>query len=392
MDDAKPVVQLPPRKRKRMIDARRIKRTLTQGLVRIIPYLSRVTGHFSRFMSCTEMAQFHREETTYRFRTPDLGAESARFALRAGDPIPYERNAIFRTDVLRDVECFAGNGSIAPFGQNVSIRLQGKEDYLDNLNAPGLYWDDGTIDENALYAFGLRRGHKHYWHFLADYYQPLFLFLERADKNKPLVMLTRDDLAEFQVILFDLMVRRFPFVTHRRVPAHFRLRLKQVLIPYRLTDYQEANVETSLIDFLSTQFASGDRSRRLLFVSRNEARLRRLQNESDVFALIEPLGFETICPGRMSFREQVDAFADAAVVIAVHGAALTNLVYAPRCEAVIELFPSDFLKTTYLRLAERIGAEYRPCIGGAGDRHQSFLIEPANVLEAAREAVASLSR
>jgi capsular polysaccharide biosynthesis protein len=108
-------------------------------------------------------------------------------------------------------------------------------------------------------------------------------------------------------------------------------------------------------------------------------------------ATLQPLGFEMVCPGHMSFREQAAVFSTAEIVVAVHGAALTNLVYAGHCRAMIELFPADSLKTTYMRLAERIGADYHPCLGGVGDRHQSFSIEPGLLLEAVEKAVGSVS-
>ena len=247
-----------PRKRgkcKRLVDGRKIKRALIQRLVRIMPALFRLTGHFSKFIPSTTMPGFEREEIELRFRSPYLDAAPALFAIAVLDPIPTERRNLYRTDRLRDVVCFSGNGTIASLPSNVSIRWDVDGYFLDHLNAPAFYRDGGMIDEPVVYAIGLRRGHKHYWHFIANYYQPLLLFLERANKNEKLVMLTRDDLAEFQVILFQHLVDKFPFVTHRRVPDNLRIRLNDVRIPFRVTDHQEADIETSVIDFLSHALA-----------------------------------------------------------------------------------------------------------------------------------------
>ena len=390
-DDALLSGNRPPRKRKRLVDGRKIKRMLVQGLVRIAPAIANLTGHFSKFSPSTTMPGFERAEIELRFRSPYLDKAAALFAIKAGDPIPTERRNQYRTDRLRDVVCFSGNGTIASLQPNVSIRWDVDGYFQDNLNAPGFYRDGGAIDEPVVYAIGLRRGHKHYWHFIAHYYQPLLLFLERADKSEKLVMITRDDLAEFQVILFQQLVEKFPFITHRRVPDNLRLALKDVRIPFRVTDHQEADIERSVIEFLSLAASTDNPPKRRLYITRNEARLRRLHNEDEVFALLQPLGFEMVCPGQMSFREQIAAFSEAEIVVAVHGAALTNLVYGGHCRVVIELFPADFLKTTYLRLAERIGADYYPCTGSAGDRHQSFSIEPGLVFELAKKAVNSVS-
>lgn len=80
------------------------------------------------------------------------------------------------------------------------------------------------------------------------------------------------------------------------------------------------------------------RGRRLL-VSRADARYRRLANEPDVAALLAQHGFELIQPGRMGLDDQVAAFAAASHVVAVHGAALANLVFCPPGAHVLEIFP-----------------------------------------------------
>ena len=79
---------------------------------------------------------------------------------------------------------------------------------------------------------------------------------------------------------------------------------------------------------------------RRLFVGRRDALTRQLLNDDEIFELLEPWGFERVRPGQMPFEEQVRTFAEADVVVAVCGAALTNMVFMPPGGVVVMLLPS----------------------------------------------------
>lgn len=78
-------------------------------------------------------------------------------------------------------------------------------------------------------------------------------------------------------------------------------------------------------------------SRRKLYLSRAGTTRRRLSNEAEVVAALEPLGYEIIRPEAMSVREQLTLFAQASHIVGATGAALTNMIYAPRGAQVVVL-------------------------------------------------------
>lgn len=84
----------------------------------------------------------------------------------------------------------------------------------------------------------------------------------------------------------------------------------------------------------------GDRGARLL-ISRKDAPRARLENEEEILSALQPLGFRRICPGNMSWTDQVAAFAAAEVVVAVHGAALVHLLFSRPGTRLLEIFPSE---------------------------------------------------
>lgn len=78
-----------------------------------------------------------------------------------------------------------------------------------------------------------------------------------------------------------------------------------------------------------------------LYVQRGNVRNRRLINETQLVAFLEALGFVSVRMDGLTVAEQARMFAGADVFIGVHGAALTNLIFARKGAKVIELFPSD---------------------------------------------------
>lgn len=101
---------------------------------------------------------------------------------------------------------------------------------------------------------------------------------------------------------------------------------------------------------------STDHGRRI-YVSRSMARNRRVKNEDEVLAILEPLGFEIVHAEKYTFEEQISIFANAQAIVAPHGAGLANLVFCAPGTRVIELFPSMTMDC-YYRLCDDLKLEY----------------------------------
>jgi len=75
-----------------------------------------------------------------------------------------------------------------------------------------------------------------------------------------------------------------------------------------------------------------------IYISREKASYRRIVNEKDVVGCLEKFGFRTVKLETMSVAEQAACLAAAKVVVAPHGAGLTNLVFCSSGTKVIEIF------------------------------------------------------
>jgi capsular polysaccharide biosynthesis protein len=94
----------------------------------------------------------------------------------------------------------------------------------------------------------------------------------------------------------------------------------------------------------------------LLFLSRSDTSHRALVNEGELGAALAPLGFRTIVPGTMSVGDQIRAFSRARVVVAAHGAGLTNMIFAARDALIIEITSTNIAFMDDFRfMAEALG-------------------------------------
>ncbi|MGL4883988.1 MAG: glycosyltransferase family 61 protein, partial [Waterburya sp.] len=97
-----------------------------------------------------------------------------------------------------------------------------------------------------------------------------------------------------------------------------------------------------------------------VFISRSKALGRRIANENEIIEALNPLGFATYILEEMSYFEQIKLFAQAQVIVAPHGAGLTNLIFADN-PIILELFGA-YVGREFANLARGMGFKYG-CLG-----------------------------
>lgn len=114
---------------------------------------------------------------------------------------------------------------------------------------------------------------------------------------------------------------------------------------------------------------------RKIFLNRKNTRGRNNLNSEEILPVIESYGFEIEDTDGMTVFEQKALFEEAAVVLGIHGAGLTNIFFRyPEHCVLLELFPKDFYKTHYFRLAKELGFEY-DAISGENNINGSFELD-----------------
>ena len=75
-----------------------------------------------------------------------------------------------------------------------------------------------------------------------------------------------------------------------------------------------------------------------IFISRNDANIRKFTNEDDLFNKLKADGFEKYYLSKLSFLEQIALFAQANIIVAPHGAGLAHLIFTQPGTQLVELY------------------------------------------------------
>ena len=99
-----------------------------------------------------------------------------------------------------------------------------------------------------------------------------------------------------------------------------------------------------------------------LYITREKAGRRQVTNETELWRCLEVRGFTKVRPEELSWAEQLNAFAQAKVIVAPHGAGLANLVFCQPGVRVVEFFNRSYVNPCFWQLAGVKGLDYRPVV------------------------------
>ena len=196
-----------------------------------------------------------------------------------------------------------------------------------------------------------------YYHWLIEELPMLLRALEREPKAT--VLAYRDGITDRHRI-----VARALGITI--VPTNTTIRLTDHVLPGRASDswFIHPRDAQLLFDFGAQLHATTSNSPEQLYISRRNA-ARSLPGEAQLEQQLTDLGFHVIQPGSLSWTEQINLFRSAKVVVAPHGAGLSNLVFSEPGVQVIELTNGRHYNRCFEWLCHVAGHSYVPI--GADD-------------------------
>lgn len=286
--------------------------------------------------------------------------------------------------ILRNKTVLGRTGQVVDERAETVLRFMGGHDYVtrnDFVLSPlrAVEKPEG-VHFNLL---GSDRGHRHLYHFMFERLKTLYYLLRLPGRPQgDIHVLVRPDLPEYQRKVLTALGEDYPFLRFTPVPAHERWRIATLVHADVAQNALPAWSDPEFLEFLRAYYMRaygtdpGPRARRRIFISREDTKLRRFTNRGAVHAVLERHGFGIVLAARLSFREQIETFRDAAVIAGAHGAGLTNIVFAPPEAPLIEFFPCTRMKPTYLQLSLAQGRPYHWLRGGPGGKRQHFHLDP----------------
>ncbi|MGL5063603.1 MAG: glycosyltransferase 61 family protein, partial [Microcoleus sp.] len=95
-----------------------------------------------------------------------------------------------------------------------------------------------------------------------------------------------------------------------------------------------------------------------IYISRSQARYRRVLNEADVVGVLAKYGFVSVLPESMSLAEQIACFAGAEAIVAAHGSGMTNTIFCAPGTKTIELVSPHYISHYYWGISQYLHLEH----------------------------------
>jgi capsular polysaccharide biosynthesis protein len=160
-----------------------------------------------------------------------------------------------------------------------------------------------------------------------------------------------------------------------------------------------SDVPSSLIrDFgqdVFKQSGANENRARKIYVSRRDSQLRPLLNERALEDRLAEQGFVIVTPSTLDPKAQIETFRSADIIVAPHGAALSNTVFCRPGTKIVELTSDFYQNACFCYLSQIISADHTVFVGKLtedknSNRHlQAWTLDIDEVMATIETAVAA---
>ena len=247
----------------------------------------------------------------------------------------------------------------------------GREVEIEYENANALKLEGNSLYLDSVWASS-------YFHFISE------------TLGKCYIASLFDSLKKFDAII--LPSNKFPYIREwfDILGIQDKLLETDTLSPYIIADNLYAPSFTQHCGWFSNELISYIRgnlfrptqqlskhSGRKIYISRTGT--RRVLNEHTLLDTLFEFGFEIHNLENYSQFQQALIFSQASIIVAPHGAGLTNLIYCQPNTRVFEFFGADYKNICYFSICDIMNLNYHYHISNAIDRGGNYFVDPAAV-------------
>jgi capsular polysaccharide biosynthesis protein len=220
------------------------------------------------------------------------------------------------------------------------------------LNARNFSFRIEIIREKGIWVFDDWSGN--YFHWTFDVLPKLFT-LGQSDDCKNILL--PEQLLKFAYVTETLGTLGYKITALKSNTTY----VAKEIVSHQNVPYfsKEALSQIRETVFKSLPTSDKQHSNQNIYVSRNKATRRKIMNEKELLLMLSDYHFKTVYLEDMTWQEQVLLFRNSNLVVSMHGAGLSNVLYGEKMKGVIELRPSSSQNGLFRLLAEECSIPYR---------------------------------
>ena len=212
-------------------------------------------------------------------------------------------------------------------------------------------------------------GNKNYYHWLFDVLPRLIILKQKIDlENIDYFLFPRTDL-RFQKESLDLLgipvSKRLSSQKFRHIHANQIIAVDHPCFILNDPFKDPANTPDWIINFYKNEIKSKihlKKNLKKIFIDREDSQsniknLRKIINIEEVKKFLVSKGFQSVKLSSHSFIDQINIFHSADIIVGMHGAGFSNLLFSEPNTRVIEIKPTH-VGDMYQKLGEKLGLNY----------------------------------
>lgn len=197
-------------------------------------------------------------------------------------------------------------------------------------------------------------GNTSYFHWLFEILPSIHL-IEKSKVN--LDLLHTPYSLDYQRETLDIM----GYKHDRIIPAEkfSVIQAKTLLVPYNEYDGYPWTKDW-VLDFIRDRLLIKDSKEypRRIYINRKNVWKRRISNEKELVNLLLKYDFISFELENLSFLEQVNLFNRAEIIVAPHGAGLSNIVFCEKGVKIVEIIGTSRVAPFFVNIAQRMELKY----------------------------------
>lgn len=292
---------------------------------------------------------------------------------------PYKQLKMDEINIFsyEDITLFSENGAFMDRQKCLYIKsYRGRE--LDKYNLfynVSFFSKPLRVINKATYLFAP----SNYWHFHFEYLVRL-VYLEQFHPD--VLVFSNRFIAKWQkdiLVIYGVDARRIKFIDPSKNKYFF---FKEFcFLEFFGAQFQGFNDEFS-VTLLKNRLQLDSSLKKKVYISRGKSKSRKILNEVDLLLMLKKYKFEVVFLEEHTVENQYRIFSEAKVIIAQHGAGLTNCLGSKGAH-IIELFNPDWPMNMYSLLVSECGNSYYrincKCINTTQPQSSDIIVDLAKV-------------
>ena len=272
----------------------------------------------------------------------------------------FERSEIFVCDAVQayvhinlGTICTKDFRAIIDSGMQYRVTIaRWRLGYFDRLK---LLWSK-QLSITVVYIFSLSA--ENIWHFLYDSIPRIYSVM-LARPNQKLTVLVPDFLPDsFRELLDCVLPDSFDTIY---IPPGSWVKVDRLIFPSYVSRCENGFLPPEYYKYIRNcvfekfNLVPVEAPTERIYISRAQAKHRRVLNEDEITQYLTNYGFKVVTLEKLSFREQVELFTKAEIIVAPHGAGLATTLFSGKIKILVlypEKHPTPFFFTQFKGLGQ----------------------------------------